>query len=129
MSLDKSLSLVSATKPTFVDRKLSRRTRMTTRIQTQIEILEKVKTGETISREQRRLPKWWWMENGTYFVSIFYTRKPIELAKGKWAIHCKNIDAIIDALKTVSKAVGDGEFDTAMEGMAVKVRQNFKKSA
>ena len=129
MSLDKSLSLVSATKPTFVDRKLSRRTRMTTRIQTQIEILEKVKTGEVISREQRRLPKWWWMENGTYFVSIFYTRKPIELAKGKWAIHCKNIDAIIDALKTVSKAVGDGEFDAAMEGMAVKVRQNFKKSA
>jgi hypothetical protein len=129
MSLDKSLSLVSATKPTFVDRKLSRRSRMTTRIQTQIEILEKVKTGEAISREQRRLPKWWWMENGTYFVSIFYTRKPIELAKGKWAIHCKNIDAIIEALKTVSKAVGDGEFDTAMEGMAVKVRQNFKKSA
>ena len=129
MSLDKSLSLVSATKPTFVDRKLSRRMRMTTRIQTQIEILEKVKTGEAISREQRRLPKWWWMENGTYFVSIFYTRKPIELAKGKWAIHCKNIDAIIDALKTVSKAVGDGEFDTAMDGMAVKVRQNFKKSA
>ena len=129
MSLDKSLSLVSATKPTFVDRKLSRRSRMTTRIQTQIEILEKVKTGEVISREQRRLPKWWWMENGTYFVSIFYTRKPIELAKGKWAIHCKNIDAIIEALKSVSKAVGDGEFDMAMEGMAVKVRQNFKKSA
>lgn len=129
MSLDKSLSLVSATKPTFVDRKLSRRSRMTNRIQTQIEILEKVKIGEMISREQRRLPKWWWMENGTYFVSIFYTRKPIELAKGKWAIHCKNIDAIIDALKTVSKAVGDGEFDAAMEGMAVKVRQNFKKSA
>ena len=129
MSLDKSLSLVSATKPTLVDRKLSRRMRMTTRIQTQIEILEKVKTGEAVSREQRRLPKWWWMENGTYFVSIFYTRKPIELAKGKWAIHCKNVDAIIEALKTVSKAVGDGEFDTAMEGMAVKVRQNFKKSA
>lgn len=129
MSLDKSLSLVSATKPTFVDRKLSRRSRMTSRIQTQIDILEKVKTGEVISREQRRLPKWWWMENGTYFVSIFYTRKPIELAKGKWAIHCKNVDAIIEALKTVSKAVGDGEFDTAMEGMAVKVRQNFKKSA
>lgn len=129
MSLDKSLSLVSATKPTLVDRKLSRRSRMTTRIQTQIEILEKVKTGEAISREQRRLPKWWWMENGTYFVSIFYTRKPIELARGKWSIHCKNVDAIIEALKTVSKAVGDGEFDAAMEGMAVKVRQNFKKSA
>ena len=129
MSLDKSLSLVSATKPALVDRKLSRRSRMTSRIQTQIQILEKVKTGEAVTREERRLPKWWWMENGTYFVSIFYTRKPIELAKGKWAIHCKNIDAIIDALKTVSKAVGDGEFDAAMEGMAVKVRQNFKKSA
>jgi hypothetical protein len=69
------------------------------------------------------------MENGTYFLSIFYTRKPIELAKGKWSIHCKNIHAIIDALKTVSKAISDGEFDAAMEAMAVKVRQNFKKSA
>jgi hypothetical protein len=129
MSLDKSLSLVSATKPALVDRKLSRRSRMASRIQTQIEILEKVKTGEVITREQRRLPKWWWTENGTYFLSIFYTRKPLELAKGKWSIHCKNIDAIIDALKMVSKAIGGGEFDTAMESMAVKVRQNFKKTA
>jgi hypothetical protein len=127
MSLDKSLSLVSATKPTLVDRKLSRRSRMTSRIQTQIEILEKVKSGEAITREQRRLPKWWWMENGTYFLSIFYTRKPIELAKGKWSIHCKNIDAIIEALRTVSKSINEGEFDATMEGMAVKVRQNFKK--
>ncbi len=129
MSLDKSLSLVSATKPALVDRKLARRSRMTSRIQTQIEILEKVKAGEAVTREQRRLPKWWWMENGTYFVSIFYTRKPIELAKGKWAIHCKNIDAIIEALKIASKAINDGEFDAAMESMAVKVRQNFKKNA
>jgi hypothetical protein len=129
MSLDKSLSLVSATKPTLVDRKLSRRSRMSSRIQTQIEILEKIKSGETITREQRRLPKWWWMENGTYFLSIFYTRKPIELAKGKWSIHCKNIDAIIEALRTVSKSINEGEFDGTMEGMAVKVRQNFKKSA
>jgi hypothetical protein len=129
MSLDKSLSLVSATKPALVDRKLSRRSRMASRIQTQINILEKVKSGESITREERRLPKWWWMENGTYFVSILYTRKPLELAKGKWSIHCKNIDAIIDALKMVSKAIGDGEFDTAMEAMAVKVRQNFKKTA
>ena len=45
MSLDKSLSLVSATKPALVDRKLARRSRMTSRIQTQIEILEKVKAG------------------------------------------------------------------------------------
>jgi hypothetical protein len=129
MSLDKSLSLVSATKPALVDRKLSRRSRMASRIQTQINILEKVKNGEAVTREERRLPKWWWMENGTYFLSIFYTRKPLELAKGKWSIHCKNIDAIIDALKTVSKAINDGEFDAAMEGMAVKVRQNFKNTA
>jgi hypothetical protein len=129
MSLDKSLSLVSATKPTIVDRKLSRRSRMASRIHTQIEILEKVKSGEAITREERRLPKWWWMENGTYFLSIFYTRKPLELAKGKWSIHCKNIDSIIDALKTVAKAISDGEFDAAMESMAVKVRQNFKKAS
>jgi hypothetical protein len=127
MSLDKSLSLVSATKPSFVDRKLSRRSRMTSRIQTQIDILEKVKSGDSITREERRLPKWWWMENGTYFLSIFYTRKPLELSKGKWSIHCKNIDAIIDALKTVSVAISNGEFDAAMEGMAIKVRQNFKR--
>lgn len=129
MSIDKSLSLVSSTKPALVDRKLSRRSRLSARIQTQIEILEKVKSGEVITREQRRLPKWWWMENGTYFVSIFYARKPIELAKGKWSIHCKNVEGIIDALRTVLKAVSDGEFDSAMEGMAMKVRQNFKKAA
>ncbi len=77
MSLDKSLSLVSATKPQLVDRKLARRSRMTSRIQTQIAILEKVKTGEAVTREERRLPKWWRMENGTYFVSIFLKRSSV----------------------------------------------------
>ena len=77
MSLDKSLSLVSATKPALVDRKLARRSRMTSRIQTQIAILEKVKTGEAVTREERRLPKWWWMENGTYFVSMALKRSSV----------------------------------------------------
>lgn len=61
--------------------------------------------------------------------ALIGTRKPIELAKGKWAIHCKNIDTIIEALKIASKAINDGEFDAAMESMAGKVRQNFKDSA
>lgn len=39
MSLDKSLSLVSATKPALVDRKLARRSRMNSRIQLQIKIV------------------------------------------------------------------------------------------
>ena len=51
MSLDQSLSLVSATKPALVARKLARRSRMTSRIQMQIEILEKVKAGEAATRE------------------------------------------------------------------------------
>jgi hypothetical protein len=54
MSLDKSLSLVSATKPALVDRKLDHCSRVAFCIQTQIEILEKVKGGEALTREQRQ---------------------------------------------------------------------------
>ncbi len=81
MSLDKSLSLVYATKPALVDRKIARSFRMNSSIQMQIEILEKAKAGYAGTWEKRRLPKWYLMENGTYFVSIVYTRKPIELIK------------------------------------------------
>ena len=129
MSLDKSLSLVPAQKPRILDRKHIRRDRLTTRVRAQITILEKMQASEPISREQRRLPKWWWSDNGAYFVSLFYTRKPLELAKGKWAVQCADISAVIEALKMLSKAVSEGHFDAAIEGMARKVRQNFGKAA
>ena len=129
MSLDKTLPLVSAQRPRILDRKHIRRDRLIIRIQAQITILENMLTGEPISREQRRLPKWWWTEGNSYLVSLFYTRKPIELAKGKWAVQCGDLNATIDALKTLSKAVGEGRFDDAIEGMAKKVRQNFGKAA
>ena len=129
MSLDKSLSLVATQKPHIVDRRHIRRERLMIRIQAQVAILEKMKVGEPITREQRRLPKWWWSESGVYFESVFYTRKAIELAKGKWAIQCADVSAVISALHAVSKAVGEGQFDDAIEGMAKKVRLNFMKAA
>jgi len=129
MSIDKVLSLVSTQKPNLIDKKSARRARLISRIHTQIRILEKHKAGEPISREERRLPKWWWSENGTYFVSVFYTRKPIELGKGKWAVQSKDLDGVIAALKVLSKSIEEGQFDGAIEAMATKVRQNFRRAA
>ncbi len=51
MSLDKSLSLVSATQPALADGILADRSRMTSRILTQIELLEKVKAEGAVTRE------------------------------------------------------------------------------
>jgi hypothetical protein len=59
MSLDKSLSLVYATKPALVDRKIARYFRMNSSIQMQIEILEKAKAGYAGTWEKRCLPKWY----------------------------------------------------------------------
>jgi hypothetical protein len=129
MSIDKTLNLVSSQKPQLIDKKTNRRTRLISRVHIQIRILEKYKNGETISREERRLPKWWWSENGTYFVAIFYTRKPIELSKGKWAVQVKDLDGVVAALRVLSKSIEDGQFDAAIETMATKVRQNFERAA
>ena len=129
MSIDKVLALVSAQKPNLIDKKTARRTRLISRIHTQIRIIEKHKAGEMISRDERRLPKWWWSDGGNYLVSIFYTRKPIELAKGKWAVQAKDLDGIIVALKTLSKSIEEGHFDGAIEVMATKARQNFNRAA
>jgi hypothetical protein len=129
MSLDKSLALAGAKRPTMTDRKSSRRFRLISRIQAQLEVLGKVRAGEPLNREERRLQKWFWHDSGNWFVSIYYTRKPIELAKGKWSIQCKDLDGVATALQTITKSVEAGDFDDPIEALAETVKKKFKKAA
>lgn len=128
MALDKQLQLGSNKKPHQIDRKLLRRIRLITRIDTQIKTLEAMKNREDITRELRRIPKWWWREGQTFFASLYYTRKPIELQKGKFSIQCQDVESVIQAFRHLQKAANDGEFDNVIDSMAKQVRENFGKA-
>ena len=130
MATDKSFSLVSSKRPAYapLDAKAARRTRLLGRLSRQLELLEITKRGELVPRHQRRLAKWWWLENGHYFVSVYYTRQPLELGKGKFAAQCTNLDAVSDALRSFVKPIENGDFDNAIETLANGARAKFKQA-
>jgi hypothetical protein len=130
MASEKSFSLATQKRPihTPADAKTARRARLIARIQRQLELLEIVKRGEPLRADQRRTQKWWWQDGPNYFVSIYYTKQPLEIAKGKWSAQCTNLDGVGDALKAFQKSVENGEFDHPIELLADKVRAKFKKS-
>lgn len=129
MAIEKSFSFAAQKRPIRAptDAKTARRVRLITRIQRQIDILEMTKRGEVLQPDQRRIQRWWWQDGPHYFVSVYYTRQPLEIAKGKWSAQCANLDAVADALNAFKKSVENGEFDQPIELLAGKVRSKFKK--
>lgn len=66
----------------------------------------------------KRIKRWYFAFNGTHFFEVRYGNKPLELAKGKFAIEVgelKNVPTVID---TIVQAVNAGELDSML--MAIK---------
>jgi hypothetical protein len=128
MGLDKALVLTANRKQRKSNDPVStRRTRLMARISKQVELLEYDKRGEPSTRAHRRLAKWWWEEDGKWFVSIQYCRQPLELAKGKYAIQCADLDGIASAFRAVEKAIVAGSYDQLLMDRSEKARANFKR--
>ena len=127
MALDKTLNLVQNKRQNAPkDPIIARRLRLITRIKNQIDLAERDLRGEQSQRIFRRLAKWWWQEGTNWFLSIQYCRRPLELAKGKWAIQCEGLEGIIQGLRSVEKAILAGEFDSQIMQNAERTRANFK---
>ena len=92
MATEKSFSLAAHKRPISqpTDAKTARRIRLINRIQRQIEIVEATKRGQSLEPDQRRIRKWWWQDGPHYFVSIYYTKQPLEIAKGKFSAQCRS---------------------------------------
>jgi hypothetical protein len=127
----KSLNLVSTVKPSSKNIVVIRRQRLVTAIGRQISLLNVMdgSPDSAVESSGRKTPPWYWMdEQGNYFVSIKYGKKPIEIAKGKFSIQCKSHDDIKNALDLVKENVVRGEFDLQLTEIAKSIRSNFNKS-
>jgi len=131
ISLDKTLNLSTAQKPQIVDQADARRKRLMKRIENQLIILEAVKNGEEPSKPYKRLSRWWWTQEGKFYVYLQYARNPVELAKGKFSVECENLEAVEMAFRTLGKEVEQGRFDGLIAENSSKIRQRFeaKKAA
>ena len=96
MSLDKALNLTAKVKPIIVDQADARRRRLIKRIENQLVILEAVKDGEEPSKPYKRLSRWWWSQEGKFYVFLQYARKPLLLAKDRYSVEVADLNGVID---------------------------------
>jgi hypothetical protein len=131
MSLEKTLNLSNAKKPQITDQAEARRRRLMRRIDDQLIILDAVRKGELPTKPYKRLSRWWWSQDGKFFVFLRYARHPIELSKGKYSAECQSLDAVELAFKALSKEVENGRFDALIAENSAKIRKRFelKKAA
>ena len=131
MSIDKTLNLTAKVKPIIINQEDARRKRLMKRIENQLIILEAVKNGEEPSKPYKRLSRWWWTQDGKFYVYLQYARHPVELAKGKFSVECGNLEAVETAFRTLGKEVEQGRFDGLIAENSAKIRQRFesKKAA
>jgi hypothetical protein len=122
MKIEKSLNLVSATKPTSVDPITKRRSTLLRAINRQVQQLRKHQNGEKTSR-----PWFWRGDDGKIYLQIKYGKTPIELSKGKFAIECSSIENIETNLDIVEALVCTGDFDDHLAEVSKNIRSNFKK--
>ena len=126
MTLATELNIVSEIKPMGGSLTVSRRQRLIKAINHQIAKIRNELTGnETFGRKK---PAWYWLnEQGMYFVSIKYGKKPIELSKGKYAVQCSSLEDVAASLEVLKEYVSKGDFDDKMEVMAKSIRTNFRR--
>ena len=123
--LPKSLNLVEAKRPVKDSPANNRRSRLLRQIDTQIALSEQ--PASQLMPDRRC---WYWIDtDGKYLLAVKYGRKPVELAKGKFAIKCATIPDVKAALVKVREAVAAGEFDAALATMANEIRAKFKNRA
>jgi hypothetical protein len=91
-----------------------------------------VQDSESGERKQveiaTRVKQWWWSgAGGKINLAIHYGVKIIDLAKGRNAIECGNMEELIAALEAVKDAVIAGELDAQIEQASGTLRAGFAK--
>jgi hypothetical protein len=85
-------------------------------------------TGERKSVEvSTRVKPWWFSANGKVALTLRYGAKVLEIAKGKNAIECADMDDLVATLEIIKQAVQAGELDTQIEQASGALRAGFSK--
>lgn len=76
----------------------------------------------------RKVISWFWMnEEGKYFLSINYGKKPLELSKGKFSVICESLEEVKDSLNIIKDSILNGDLDKELLKRSKLIRSNFKK--
>jgi len=116
------LKLIAAPKREVLDASGKRRQRLVMQIDNQLYM------AEPDNRNRKFRGRWWTIDiDGKPTLTIQYGKSPLELAKGKHAIACADMDDVIAALKKAREIAVEGTFDSQLEAISEKVRTRFKK--
>jgi hypothetical protein len=137
----KSLTFTTLPKP-GANPALDRRLRVISRLEEQKALLSNPaytrtirtstkKDGEktTVDKQQRVLPWWRLLANGSYAFFVRSGVKPIEFEKGKTAIAVSSLDKLPSVIDTLITAVRAGELDAQLEQSSKKPSAKPKRAA
>jgi hypothetical protein len=116
------LKLVAAPKREVLDAAGKRRQRLVMQIDNQLYM------AEPDNRNRKFRGRWWTIDiDGKPTLTIQYGKTALELAKGKHAIACTDMDDVIAALKKAREIAVGGTFDDQLATISSKVRERFQK--
>ena len=146
MTILNTLKLSTQSKPSKITPVQERRNKLAKRLWEQTELAKSKQPGtpfnpvkfrtvtdaETGMRKQveqfKRLKQWWWTtDTGKIALSVRFGPRVIELAKGKYAVEIANEKDLVSTLDLLRQATLNGELDTAIESVALKLRDGFAK--
>jgi hypothetical protein len=141
-----NLKFTTAKKSNAVSPVQQRRNKLSKRLWEQIQLAKAQQEGtkfavtkfrsvtdtETGLRKQIEMPKrlkaWWFAtDNGKTALCVRYGARPLELAKGKFAVEIASTAELVPTLELIKSAVESGELDGQMEATAGNLRSGFKK--
>jgi len=128
--LNKKLNLTPNKKEVGRNSVVSRRESVVKGINNQLLICESLINDGEVYRDfnGRKVISWFWLnEEGKYFLSINYGKKPIELSKGKFSVICESLEEVKDSLNIIKETILNGDLDKELEKRSKLIRSNFKK--
>jgi hypothetical protein len=86
-------------------------------------------TGEIKSIDvPQRIRQWWFTsDTGKVCIQVKYGSRTLDISKGKNSVEVSSANELLKALETLKLATESGEFDTQLETVGLKHRNNFHK--
>lgn len=136
-SILSSFKLDASQKPTKIDTATHRRNNLLAKLDEQILIVQAMLKGEeyfgkkavretdedgevTTTFVPKRVRKWFYENNGQWFLEIKYGNKVLQLAKEKSAIVVGKLEDMTGIIEQVKQAVLAKELDNAIDAVATK---------
>lgn len=143
-----ALKLVTSKRQLGNSPQQSRRQKLSSKLDEQIQLAKAQQSGSEFSPVKIRIVKdeatggsrkvevpkklkpWWWTgENGKLCITVRYGARTLEIVEGKNAIETDSIADVITSLQVIRTAVDSGELDKRIEAVTKKVKDGFSDSA